>query len=212
MDGRRAGWPGIAFVVLLLLQAGMADIPTLDTPIARIQRFYANHGGIIVVAQVIAVVASVLFLLFVWTVAVQLASGSAIARLRASGALVAASSVATAVPPLLLALANAPSASTAHAFTRAADVTDAILFAAIALFASELARDVASGWLRAGALVVAVVAVAQLILGLAEITVLHVVAPLAFLALVLLLSVEALRGRLGRRLPTPSGTGSVAAN
>src|SRR5438552_11849505 len=160
MDGRRAGWPGIAFVVLLLLQAGMANIPTLHTPLARIQRFYANHGGIIVVAQVIAIVASVVFLLFVWTLAVQLASGSARRRLRASGTLVAAVSVATAVPPLLLALAKAPSPSTAHAFTRGADVTDAILFAAIALFPSELARDVANGWLRAVALVVARIAVA----------------------------------------------------
>jgi hypothetical protein len=194
MRGRRAGWPGIAFVVLLLLQAGMADIPTLDTPIARIQRFYANHGGIIVVAQVIAIVASAVFLLFVWTVAVQLASGSALPRLRASGVLVAAASVATAVPPLLLALANAPSTSTAHALTRAADVTDAILFAAIALFASELARDVVIGWLRAVALVVAVFAVARLILGLAEITALDVVAPMVFLAFALVLSIEAFRG------------------
>ena len=51
---------GIAFAVLLLLQAGMADIPTLETPIGRIQRFYANHGGIIVVAQVISIFASIL--------------------------------------------------------------------------------------------------------------------------------------------------------
>ena len=50
----------ITFAVLLLLQAGMADIPTLDTPIGRIQRFYANHGGIIVVAQVISILASIL--------------------------------------------------------------------------------------------------------------------------------------------------------
>jgi hypothetical protein len=28
--GRAAGWFGVAFVVLLLLQAGMADIPTSD--------------------------------------------------------------------------------------------------------------------------------------------------------------------------------------
>ena len=143
MREHRAGWLGIAFVVLLLLQAGMADIPTLDTPIGRIQRFYANHGGIIVVAQVISIFASILFLVFVWALAAQLnpRTAPAITRLRATGVLVGVASIATAVPPLLLALASAPSDATAHALTRAADVTDVALFTAIALFSLELARE-----------------------------------------------------------------------
>jgi len=58
MNGRLARWSGFAFVVLLLLQAGMADIPTLDTPIDRIQRFYASHGMTIVAAQIVSVAAS----------------------------------------------------------------------------------------------------------------------------------------------------------
>src|SRR5438874_6337713 len=107
MRGRRVGWLGIVFVVLLLLQAGMADIPTLDTPIGRIQRFYANHGGTIVVAQVVAILASILFLVFVWVLAGRLdpRTAPAITRLRATGVLVGVASIATAVPPLLLALA-----------------------------------------------------------------------------------------------------------
>src|SRR5437016_11129753 len=115
----------------------MADIPSLDTPIGRIQRFYVNHGGIIVVAQVISVIASVLFLVFVWALAGQL-SPRTTPRLRATGVLVGLASIATAIPPLLLALASAPSDATAHALTRAADLTDVVLFAAIALFSLEL--------------------------------------------------------------------------
>src|SRR5438093_8769330 len=99
MSGRRAGWLGIVFVVLLLLQAGMADIPTLDTPINRIQRFYASHGGIIVAAQIISVAASIFFFLFAWGLArdVNPESVAATARVRLTGGLVAIASLATAI-------------------------------------------------------------------------------------------------------------------
>jgi len=125
MSEHRAGWLGIAFAVLLLLQAGMADIPTLDTPIRRIQRFYANHGGIIVVAQVISIFASILFLLFVWALAGQLNPRTAptITRLRATGVLVGLASIATAIPPVLIALASAPSDAATHAATAGAHVS-----------------------------------------------------------------------------------------
>lgn len=125
MRGRRAGWWGIAFVILLLVQAAMADIPTLDTLVARIQRFYAEHAGTIRTAQVILIIASMLFLLFAWAVADQFGgerSGGA-TRLRATGAAVAVASIATAVPPLWLALLSVPTDSTVHALTRAADLT-----------------------------------------------------------------------------------------
>ncbi|TMK96275.1 MAG: hypothetical protein E6G40_12705, partial [Actinobacteria bacterium] len=106
MSGRRAGWLGIVFVVLLLLQAGMADIPTLDTPIDRIQHFYAQHGGIIVTAQIIGVIAAIVFLMFAWALAPGVNPGSepAASRLRVAAALVALASVVTAIPPLWLAL------------------------------------------------------------------------------------------------------------
>ena len=189
---------GIAFAVLLLLQAGMADIPTLDTPIGRIQRFYANHGGNIIVAQVISIFASILFLVFVWALAGQLnpRTAPAITRLRISGVLVGMASIATAIPPALLALASAPSDATAHALTRAADLTDVVLFTAIALFSLELARDATIGWLKGGALAVAALSVVRAVLGVAQVTALDIIAPLAFLALVLAVSIEVLRGRL----------------
>src|SRR5205807_4117116 len=198
MRKHRAGWLGIAFVVLLLLQAGMADIPTLDTPIGRIQHFYANHGGIIVAAQVISIFASVLFLLFAWALAGQLDPRTApvMTRLRATGVLVGLASIATAIPPVLLALASSPSDATAHALTRAADLTDVVLFSAIALFSLEVARDATIGWLKGAALAMVALSVVRAVLGVAEVTALDIVAPLAFLALVLAVSIGVLRGRL----------------
>ena len=198
MRGRRAGWLGIAFMVLLLLQAGMADIPTTATPIGRIQRFYANHGGIILVAQIISVLASILFLVFVWSMAGQLnpRTPAAVMRLRATGVLVGLASIATAIPPVLLAQAAAPSDATAHALTRAADLTDVVLFAAIALFSLELARDATIGWLKGLALAVVALSAVRAVLGIAEVTALDIVAPLAFLALVVAVSIGVLRGWL----------------
>ena len=200
MREHRAGWLGIAFAVLLLLQAGMADIPTLDTPIGRIQRFYANHGGIIVVAQIISIFASILFFVFVWALAGQLSlrTAPAITRLRATGVLVGLASIATAIPPVLLGLASVPSDATAHALTRAADLTDVVLFTAIALFSLELARDATIGWLKGAALAMVALSVVRAVLGVAEVTALDIAAPLAFLALVLAVSFGVLRGRLNR--------------
>jgi len=135
---------------------------------------------------------------FVWALAGQLNRGTAPAmtRLRATGVLVGLASIATAVPPLLLALASAPSDATAHALTRAADLTDVVLFSAIALFCLELARDATIGWLKGAALAVVALSVVRAVLGVAEVPALDVVAPLAFLALVLAVSIEVLRGRL----------------
>jgi len=213
MNGRLARWSGFAFVVLLLLQAGMADIPTLDTPIDRIQRFYASHGRTIVAAQIVSVAASIFFFLFAWGLArdVNPESVAATARVRLTGALVAIASLATAIPPISLALASAPSDSTAHTLTRAADVTDAVLFAAIALFSLELFRDAARRWLKVLSVVVAALSLARAVLGVAEVTALDVIGPLAFLALVLVVSVAAIRGRLAAQAdasPTPPDAAS----
>jgi hypothetical protein len=201
-SGRRTGWFGAAFVILLLLQAGMADIPTSDVPVDRIQAFYAANGGVIVAAQIISIAASIFFLLFAWNLGRDLdpESASANRRLRLTGTAVSIASVATAVPPIVLALASSPGDATARNLTRAADVTDAILFVAIGLFALELLRAGTARWLRASALVVAVLSLARAVLGIAEMTTLDVIAPLAFLALVLALSVAALR----RKIATPT--------
>lgn len=203
MSGRSAKWSGVGFVALLLLQAGMADIPTLDTPIDRIQLFYANHGGIVVVAQIMSVAASILFFLFARGLARDVDGGSrsVATKLGWSGAFVAIASVATAIPPLSLTIASSPSDAAAHSFTRAADITDAVLFAAIGLFALALFLAAVPGWVKAFAVVVATLSLARAVLGLAEVTLLDVIGPLAFLALVLVVSVGALRGWLSPGSP-----------
>jgi hypothetical protein len=207
MSGRSARWSGVAFVVLLLLQAGMADIPTLDTPIDRIQVFYANHGGIIVVAQIISVAASILFFFFARGLARDVNGGShaGATKVRWAGAFVAIASVATAIPPLSLAIVSSPSDTTAHSLTRAADITDAVLFAVIGLFALALFRAAVPGWVKAFAVVVAALSLARAVLGFAEVTMLDVIGPLAFLAFVLTVSVAALRGWLSPGSPRSVG-------
>jgi Ca2+/Na+ antiporter len=199
---RAAGWFGVAFVVLLLLQAGMADIPTSDASIERIQAFYADNGGIVLAAQAISVVASILFLVFVSSLArdVRSESGPGSRRVRVAGAMVAIASLATALPPILLALASSPSDATARGLTRAGDVTDAVLFLAIGMFSLALFRDAEPAWLKALAIAVAALSIARSVLGFADVTALDVIAPLAFLVLVVALSVTTLRGRLAARV------------
>ncbi len=108
----------------------------------------------------------------------------------------AIASVATAIPPIALALASAPSDSTAHAFTKAADIADAILFAAAAVLSLELFRDAGPRWLKILASIVGATSLTRAALGFAEVTALDVIAPLLFLALVVALTIAALRGRL----------------
>lgn len=107
-------------------------------------------------------------------------------------ALVALVSVVTAIPPLWLALSSAPSDSTAHALTRAADLTDAVLFVVVGLFALELLRDTEIGWLKTLSLVVAGLSLVRAVLGLLGISILDAVAPLAFVVLILVVSIECL--------------------
>jgi hypothetical protein len=189
----------MVFVVLLLLQAGMADIPTLDTPIDRIQRFYAQHGVIVVTAQIIGVIAAIVFLMFAWAFAPGVNPGvePAADRLRLAGALVALASVVTATPPLWLSLSSAPSDPMVHALTRAGDLTDAALFGVVGLFALELLRDTAIGWLKILSMVVAGLSVVRAVIGPFGISFLDAVAPLAFIVLIVAVSIECLRGRFG---------------
>ena len=67
----------------------------------------------------------------------------------------------TVVPPLWLALVSHPSAGLARTLTRAADLTDAALFAAIAVFAFVVFLAVQAPWLRGLCLAVAILALVR---------------------------------------------------
>src|SRR3984893_5551918 len=105
--------------------------------------------------------------------------------------------VGTNVPPLILAISN-PSAQTAHTLTVVEDLADATLFASIALFAIAVALKTSS-WLRALSLIVGVLTLTRAVAGPLGVTILDTVAPIAFLALVLAVSIHMLITRPGRQ-------------
>jgi hypothetical protein len=100
----------------------------------------------------------------------------------------------TFVPPLWLALVSHPSARLARTLTRAADLTDAALFAAIAVFAFVVFLAVQAPWLRGCASPSRSWRLCGQWPAPLAVATFDTVAPLAFLALVLLLSVLMLRG------------------
>ena len=193
---RRGGWWGIAFVAAVVVQAAMVSLPTAASSGERIRVFYAVHAQLVVAQQVLGILALIPLVGFV--VALQRRLGGR-QWLIAGAALVMAAEVSTNVPPLILALSN-PSAQTAHDLTVAEDLADVALFASIALFSLVVALK--SAWLlRTLGLVVAALTLARVVVSPLAPTILDAVAPLAFLVLVLALSVH--------MLVTPPGRGVV---
>ena len=207
VGSRRAGWWGIAFVVVLFVYGGMVSVPTSESSAQQIQAFYADHRSVIVIDQVLGILAIPLFVFFAVALARQLDTrGTGAGRwIIAAGILVVLANLGTVVPPLWLALVSHPSAGLARTLARAADLTDAALFAAIAVFAFVVFLAVQAPWLRGLCLIVAILALVRAVASPLGVATFDTVAPLAFLALVLLLGVLMLRG-----LASP-GTHSAAS-
>jgi hypothetical protein len=88
---RRAGGWGLAFVVLLLIGAGMANVPGGEDPVPQVRRFYEQHTYVILLSQIIEFIATLALVLFLLGLA---ASGLVRARRDAmltGGAMVLAS-------------------------------------------------------------------------------------------------------------------------
>ncbi|HEY4868172.1 MAG TPA: hypothetical protein VIK45_21975 [Candidatus Dormibacteraeota bacterium] len=191
---RRGGWWGIAFVLAIAVVAGAVSLPTAKSSGDYIRAFYAAHAQLIIVQQILEILALVLFVGFVVALQRRLGGGR---WLLAAAALVVAAEVGTNVPPLILAISN-PSAQTAHTLTVVEDLADATLFASIALFAIAVALKTSS-WLRALSLIVGVLTLTRAVAGPLGVTILDTVAPIAFLALVLAVSIHMLITRPGRQ-------------
>jgi hypothetical protein len=190
--GRAAGWWGLAFVVLLLVSAGMATTPGRATPEPVARAFYLEHRGVVAVAQVVGLLAAAAFL----PLAVGLQRQSPERRgLAAAGFSIAGAAVLTALPVLtLLAVARTAEAGLLRGLLVASDLADVVLFAAIALFAVTVALAARARWVMALGLLVAALSAARGILLVAGSSRLEATAPLAFLVLVSLLSIAAARG------------------
>jgi len=187
------GW--LAFVVLLLIGAGMASVPGGDDPVPQVRRFYEQHTYVVGLSQVIefiATLALVLFLLGLSTSRLVRARRDAVLT---GGAMVLAS-LLTLVPPLLLVLLHdRGSAGEVRSLAVLSDLTDVLLFATIAGFAGACGwAGQGPAWLRWLALLVGLTAGVRAIEILFGGGLRELLAPLAFIVLVVAFSVLLLRG------------------
>ena len=191
---RRGGWWGIAFVVTLFVSGAMVSLPTGRQTGRAIAAFYAAHAGVILVQQVLGVLTLVFFLGF------ALALGARRRRwLLAGTVLLAISELVTNIVPVILALTN-PGPDGAHAWTVIEDLADEALFISIAVFSVAATID-EIGWVRVAGLLVAAISLMRVVLTAFGVAALDALAPIAFLILILILSVRILMG-LSKPMPT----------
>jgi hypothetical protein len=109
---------------------------------------------------------------------------------------VAAASVVTAVPVLWLCMpASTVTPAMLTGLLVASDIADVVLFLAIAGFATAIAIAARGQWTKALALAVALLSIVRAVLLVTGSGLLEVAAPVAFLVLVLVVSVATLTGR-----------------
>jgi hypothetical protein len=185
--GTAGGW-GCAFVVLLLLSAGMASVPGGDDPTGTVRDFYTQHSGVVVAAQVLGLLAAATFVPFALTLR-RTAVRRPMGALEIAGLGVAAAAVLTAVPVFwLTVVAGSGADGLVHGLAVASDLTDVVLFATIAFWATAVLGAAEPLWFKTLAGVVGLLTVARTLLLLAGSDLLELVAPLAFVALVAVLS------------------------
>ena len=185
--GRSTAYWGIAFVLLLLVSAGMVTVPGEQDGVAFVRDFYRENSAIIVTAQVIGLAAAVVFLGFARGLQHSDWVGAA-PWVLVSGVAVAGAAVLTAVPPLVLTqVARTAEDDNVSSLARASDLTDVALFIAIAVFALAVTVAVKSTWVRSISAVVALLSGLRSALLLTGSEALEVAAPMAFIVLVLCL-------------------------
>ena len=161
----------------------MVSLPTATETGDRIAAFYAAHRQLIVLQQDIGVVALAAFIAFGLSLPpnrwLRLALGAFVVI-----------ELATNLVPLVIVVTN-PSPETAHSWTFVEDLADAALFISVALFvlAATLTEPT---WLRVIAYVVGVACVIRAMASPFGITALDQIAPLIFVAFVLVLSIKLL--------------------
>lgn len=193
--GRKGGWWGIAFVLVLFVSAGMISLPTAAEPGTSINDFYSAHRQIIIWQQVVGALSLLPFVAFVSAIIDRVrAAGRQPSRwLIPAAALVVAAELATNIVPMAMVLASHPSADLAHTLTLVEDLADSALFASIAAFV--LAASTAEpSWVRALAALVAAASLARAIASPLGLPALDAAAPIAFIGLVVLMSIRILSG------------------
>ena len=200
---RVAGVWGWTFTLLLLLSAGMTSVPGGSDADSAVRAFYTAHAGVVITAQVIGLAASAAFAMFALTVRKRdSALTERLERLEVAGLAVAVASVLTVVPPLwLTVVADSASSTAVHRLAVASDLVDVVLFLTIGAFGGVLAAAASAAWFRVLSALVSVLATARAVSLLLGSEWLELVAPLAFIALVVVTSMLLLL----RRPPVPPG-------
>lgn len=161
----------------------MVSLPTASDSGAKIVDFYAAHSQLIVLQQVVGIGALGAFVAF----ALSLRPNR---WLRPALWLFVLAELVTNVIPLVIVVSN-QSPDTALRLTLTEDIADSALFIAIAIFAAA-ATLTQPTWLRIAGYVVAAASIARAIGSPLGFTALDAVAPLVFIAFVLVLSVQSL--------------------
>jgi hypothetical protein len=180
---RAAGAWGLVSVVLLFAGAAMVSLPTAALSGDRIAAFYAAHGQLIVIQQVVGVVALGAFALF----ALSLRPNR---WLRPTLVAFIAVELATNIVPLVIVF-GAGSSDAAHTWTFVEDIADALFSIAIALFvaAATLGEPL---WVRILGYAVAALNVLRGVGDPLGFTALDAVAPLAFVVFMVVFSAKLL--------------------
>ncbi|HEY6629231.1 MAG TPA: hypothetical protein VI193_09645 [Acidimicrobiia bacterium] len=179
---------GVAFAVLLLLSAGMVSAPRSDVPLTEIGDFYNENASVVLIAQAVGLAATAIFAFFISGLARLIGD----ARVKVVGLVVAAASVLTAVPLIVMSFQGSDPSPTMVSLT---DLTDAILFLAIAVLLGLLAtNEIFPMWIRGLSLVGALLTLVRGIFGFFPIfSSLDFIAPLSFVVMVVVLSGWAFR-------------------
>jgi hypothetical protein len=176
----------------------MVSLPTAADAGGRISTFYSAHGQLIVVQQIVGIVALSTFIAFALSL-----PPSRWLRV-ALGAFVVSELVTNVVP--LIIVATRPAANAAHSLTLVEDLADSALFLSVALFvvAATLTQPT---WLRVASYLVAAACLIRAVASPFGISTLDQIAPLTFVALVLVLSIKLLirPGPEGPHRPTTNG-------
>ena len=192
---RAAGWWGWIFVLLLMGSAGMTSAPGGTALTSTVRAFYTANSDVIVVAQIMGLVAAVVFLPFAFALRWRARTPDTPLDVEAAGCVVTAAAVLTAVPVLWLSMvATTGSDSLLHILAVTSDLTDVFLFIAISWWAWALVGAASPVWFRLVATAVAALTLARAALLLVRSSELELVAPASFVVLVVVLSTAVLAG------------------
>ncbi|MDP9495068.1 MAG: hypothetical protein M3P87_07495 [Actinomycetota bacterium] len=182
----------MSFAVLLLLSSALVSAPRSDKPLSEIGAFYTTNRTLIVVAQTLGIVAAIVFAMFISGLS-KLAGD---VRVKIAGLVVAAAAAVTSIPLILLSFQGADPNPTVVDLT---DLTDALLFAAIAALLGVLATNNALPmWIRGSCVIGAGLTLVRAYLGFGPVfTTLDVIAPFSFVLIVVALAGWAFRAPTG---------------